>query len=160
MSVTTSVTAASPARPIVPVFAAITETLSPLAEPLLRAATGLMLVPHGAQKLFGAFGGYGIDATGQFFATKLGLPASFALLAGLIEVFGGLALAAGFLTRAAAALVFALMAVAVIWVHLPIGYFWMTGGLEYPLMWGLVALAFVFRGGGRYSVDALIGHEI
>jgi putative oxidoreductase len=52
------------------------------------------------------------------------------------------------------------MAVAVIFVHLPIGYFWMTGGLEYPLMWGLVALAFVFRGGGRYSLDALIGREI
>ena len=81
-------------------------------------------------------------------------------MAGLIEVFGGLALAAGFLTRVAAALVFGLMAVAVIWVHLPIGYFWMTGGLEYPLMWAVVALAFVFRGGGRYSIDALIGREI
>ena len=126
----------------------------------MRVAAGLMLLPHGAQKLFGWFGGYGVDATGQFFAAKLGLPASFALLAGLIEVFGGIALALGFLTRVVAALVFGLMAVAVIFVHLPIGYFWMTGGFEYPLMWGLVALAFVFRGGGRYSVDALIGREI
>ena len=81
-------------------------------------------------------------------------------VAGLIEVFGGLALAFGLLTRVAAALVFALMAVAVIWVHLPVGYFWMTGGLEYPLMWGLIALAFVFRGGGAYSIDALIGREV
>jgi putative oxidoreductase len=126
----------------------------------VRVAAGLMLLPHGAQKLFGWFGGYGVDATGQFFAAKLGLPASFALLAGLIEVFGGLALAAGFLTRAAAALVFGLMAVAIIWVHLPVGYFWMTGGFEYPLMWAVVALAFVFRGGGAYSLDALIGREI
>ena len=150
----------SPAKPLIPVVGALERALSPFAEPMVRVAAGLMLMPHGAQKLFGWFGGYGVDATGQFFAAKLGLPASFALLAGLIEVFGGLALAAGFLTRVAAALVFGLMAVAVIFVHLPIGYFWMTGGLEYPLMWGLVALAFVFRGGGRYSLDALIGREI
>ena len=155
-----SLVSPSPAKPLIPGVAALERALSPFAEPLVRVVAGLMLLPHGAQKLFGWFGGYGVDATGQFFAAKLGLPASFALLAGLIEVFGGLALAAGFLTRAAAALVFALMAVAVIWVHLPIGYFWMTGGLEYPLMWGLVALAFVFRGGGAYSVDALIGREI
>jgi putative oxidoreductase len=155
-----SLVSLSPAKPLIPGVAALEQVLSPFAEPLVRVAAGLMLLPHGAQKLFGWFGGYGVDATGQFFAAKLGLPASFALLAGLIEVFGGLALAVGFLTRPAAALVFALMAVAIIWVHLPIGYFWMTGGLEYPLMWGLIALAFVFRGGGAYSVDALIGREI
>jgi len=158
---TVSIPGAAPAaKPLIPTLAALEAALAPFGEPLVRVAAGLMLLPHGAQKLFGWFGGYGVDATGQFFAAKLGLPASFALLAGLIEVFGGLALAAGFLTRVAAALVVALMAVAVIWVHLPVGYFWMTGGLEYPLMWGLVALAFVLRGGGRYSVDALIGREI
>ena len=155
-----SLVSPSPAKPLIPGVGALEQTLSPFAEPLVRVAAGLMLLPHGAQKLFGWFGGYGVDATGQFFAAKLGLPASFALLAGLIEVFGGLALAAGFLTRAAAALVFALMAVAIFWVHLPVGYFWMTGGFEYPLMWAVVALAFVFRGGGAYSVDALIGREI
>jgi putative oxidoreductase len=155
-----SLVSPSPAKPLIPGFGALEQTLSPFAEPLVRVAAGLMLLPHGAQKLFGWFGGYGVDATGQFFAAKLGLPASFALLAGLIEVFGGLALAAGFLTRAAAALVFGLMAVAIIWVHLPVGYFWMTGGFEYPLMWSVVALAFVIRGGGAYSVDALIGREI
>jgi len=155
-----SLVSPSPARPFIPGVAALERALSPLAEPLVRVAAGLMLLPHGAQKLFGWFGGYGVDATGQFFAAKLGLPTSFALIAGLIEVFGGLALAVGFLTRPAAALVFALMAVAIVWVHLPIGYFWMTGGLEYPLMWALVALAFVFRGGGAYSLDALIGREI
>ena len=51
-------------------------------------------MPHGAQKLFGMFGGYGVEATGQFFAAKLGLPASLALLAGLIEFFGGRAVGA------------------------------------------------------------------
>jgi len=117
-------------------------------------------VPHGAQKLFGWFGGYGIEATGQFFAAKLGLPASLAMTAGIIEFFGGLLLAAGIATRPVAALVFGLMAVAVVQVHLPAGFFWTNGGYEYPLLWGIVALSFVIRGGGRYSVDGLIAREI
>ncbi len=148
------------AKPIVPAFGTIANALSPVAEPLVRVTAGLLLVPHGAQKLFGWFGGYGVEATGQFFAAKLGLPASLALLAGLIEFFGGLMLAAGLLTRPVAALVFGLMAVAVVEVHLPVGFFWTSGGYEYPLFWGVVALAFAIRGGGRYSLDRLIGREI
>src|SRR6516165_8705628 len=105
-----SVTSISPAEPVVPVFASITNALSPLAEPLVRVAAGLFLVPHGAQKLFGLFGGYGLEATGQFFATKLGLPPSLALVTGLIEFFGGLLLAAGLATRIAAGLVAGMMA--------------------------------------------------
>ena len=147
-------------RPLVPLFGRIEEALAPLAEPLLRAATGLLLVPHGAQKLFGWFGGFGLAATGQFFETKLGLPASLALLAGLIEVFGGIALALGLLTRPIAALVAGLMAVAVVSVHWPMGFFWTSGGFEYPLLWGVAALYFVLRGGGEYSLDALIGREV
>ncbi|HKN27374.1 MAG TPA: DoxX family protein [Roseiarcus sp.] len=155
-----SFVAASPAKPLVPALGSIADALSPLAEPMVRVVTGLLLVPHGAQKLFGWFGGYGVEATGQFFSAKLGLPPSLALVAGLIEFFGGLMLAAGFATRAVAALVFGLMAVAVLWVHLSIGFFWTEGGFEYPLFWGVVALFFVVRGGGRYSVDALMGREI
>ena len=148
------------AKPIVPTFGVISNTLSPFAEPLVRVAAGLSLVPHGAQKLFGWFGGYGVEATGQFFAAKLGLPPTLALLAGLIEFVGGLMLAAGLLTRPVAALVFVLMAVAVVHVHLPLGFFWTDGGFEYPLFWGVVALSYAIRGGGRYSIDRLIGHEL
>ena len=155
-----SVTSLTPAKPLVPAFVPITDALSPFAEPLVRVTAGLLLVPHGAQKLFGWFGGYGIEATGQFFAAKLGLPASLALTAGIIEFFGGLLLAAGIATRPVAALVFGLMAVAVVQVHLPAGFFWTSGGYEYPLLWGIVALSFVIRGGGRYSVDGLIAREI
>jgi putative oxidoreductase len=147
-------------KPVVPAIRPLTETLSPLADPLVRATIGLLLMPHGAQKLFGWFGGYGIETTGQFFAAKLGLPPVMALVAGLIEFFGGLALAAGFATRPVAALVAGLMAVAAFQVHLGNGFFWTAGGLEYPLMWGLVAAAFVIKGGGRISVDALIGREV
>jgi putative oxidoreductase len=146
--------------PAIPALAPVTDALSPFAEPLVRVTAGLLLVPHGAQKLFGWFGGYGIEATGQFFSAKLGLPASLALLAGVIEFFGGLMLAAGLLTRPVAALVVGMMAVAVTQVHLGNGFFWTSGGFEYPLFWGIVALAFVLRGGGRYSLDALIGREV
>lgn len=155
-----SIARASAIQPLVPALRPLTETLSPFAEPMLRAATGLLLIPHGLQKLFGWFGGYGLEATGQFFATKLGLPASFALLAGLIEVLGGLALALGLATRAVAGLVVGMMLVAVFQVHLGKGFFWTAGGYEYPLFWGIAALAFAVKGGGRYSLDALIGREI
>ena len=148
------------AQPLIPALQTLTNLLTPLGEPLVRVATGLLLVPHGAQKLFGWFGGYGLEATGQFFATQLGLPASLALVTGLIEFVGGLMLAAGLLTRPVAALVFGLMAVATLQVHLSLGFFWTSGGFEYPLFWGLTALSFVIRGGGRYSLDALIGREI
>jgi putative oxidoreductase len=150
----------SPSNPIVPAFQSIVNALSPFVDPLVRVSAGLLLVPHGAQKLFGWFGGYGVEATGQLFATKLGLPASLALLAGLIEFFGGLLLAIGLATRVVAALVFGLVAVAVVEVHLPLGFFWTEGGYEYPLFWGIVALSYVVRGGGGYSMDALIGREI
>jgi len=155
-----SLAGASAVRPIVPAVAPITEALSPLADPMVRVAAGLFLVPHGAQKLFGWFGGYGLEATGQFFVAKLGLPASLALVAGLIEFGGGLLLAAGLATRAAAALVAGLMAVAIVHVHLGAGFFWTDGGYEYPLLWAIIALSYAIRGGGRYSVDALIGREI
>ncbi|MBI1776271.1 MAG: DoxX family protein [Proteobacteria bacterium] len=153
-------TSLSAPKPLVPALGSITEALAPLADPLVRAATGLMLVPHGAQKLFGWFGGYGVAGTGEFFASQLGLPASLALMAGLIEFGGGLLLAFGLATRAAAALIFGLMAVAVVEVHLANGFFWTDGGYEYPLLWSVLALSYVIRGGGRFSLDAAIGREL
>jgi putative oxidoreductase len=156
----TQISRISRQTPVIPSFSTITEALSPFAEPLIRITAGLLLVPHGAQKLFGWFGGYGLEATGQFFADKLGVPASLALVAGLIEFFGGLMLAAGLATRVVAALVVGMMTVAVLQVHLGAGFFWTDGGFEYPLFWGIVALAFVIRGGGRYSLDAVIGYEL
>ena len=156
----TSLKADAHPLPLIPVLAPVYQNLSGFAHPLLRAAVGLMLVPHGAQKLFGWFGGYGLEATGNFFAGKLGLPASLALMAGLIEFAGGLMLALGLFTRPVAALVTGLMVVAVVQVHWGAGFFWTAGGFEYPLLWGVAALTFVLSGGGRYSLDALLGREI
>ncbi|WP_264210855.1 DoxX family protein [Leisingera thetidis] len=126
---------------------------------LIRVAAGLTLVPHGAQKLFGWFGGYGLNGTGQFFEEALGLAPGilFAGAAGLTEFAGGLFLALGLLTRLSAAAVVALMAYAAFAVHLGNGFFWTDGGFEYPLLWGVVALAIAIRGGGKLSVDHKIG---
>ena len=125
---------------------------------IVRVATGAMLMPHGAQKLFGWFGGHGLAGTGQFFQS-LGLAPGllFAGAAGLTEFFGGLLLVLGLLTRASAAAVVALMAYAAFVVHLGNGFFWTSGGLEYPLLWGLIALAILIRGGGEFSLDHRIG---
>lgn len=145
---------------IIPVLNPLYETLAPLTDPLVRVVAGLFLVPHGAQKLFGLFGGYGLEATEQFFQAKLGLPAGVATFAGLIEFFGGIALAFGLLTRPAAALATGLLLVAALQVHLGKGFFWTSGGYEYPLLWAVVTLAYAVKGGGRYSIDRLIGKEI
>ena len=122
------------------------------------ATRPLLLVPHGSQKLSGWFGGSGIAGTEQFFASKLGLPPWVAVLAGLVEFGGGLLLALGLVTRVAATLVMGLMTVALIPGSLAQRR--TEGGYEYPLLWGILALSFVIRGGGRYSLDALIGREI
>ncbi|MCP8686440.1 DoxX family protein [Marinobacterium sedimentorum] len=134
------------------------DRLSPLGYPLVRITAGLLLMPHGAQKLFGWFGGYGLDATGQFFATSLGMEPGFlfALLAGLVEFVGGLALVLGLLTRPAALAIATLMGVALT-VHAANGFFWTSGGVEYPLMWGLIAIAVFLRGGERFSLDSRLG---
>ncbi len=147
-------------RPIIPAFRPLQDALAPIGEPMVRAVTGLFLMPHGAQKLFGWFGGQGVDETGTFFITAYSLPASLALIVGLIEFFGGLALALGLATRLAAGMVTVMMAVAVIDVHWTHGFFWTESGFEYPLMWGVLAFSFLLRGGGRYSLDSALGAEL
>lgn len=148
-------------RLIIPALDPLYDFLAPAAVPMIRVFAGLMLMPHGAQKLFGWFGGGGLTGTAQYFGGTLGLEPGmfFALLAGLTEFVGGLFLAVGFLTRPAAAAVTILMVFAIVLVHLGNGFFNQNGGYEYPLLWGIVALAFVFRGGGALSLDRSIGRE-
>ena len=147
-------------KPLIPAFRPLQDALAPLGEPLVRFATGMFLVPHGAQKLFGWFGGQGVDESGAFFITVYSLPGYLALLAGLVEFIAGFALAFGFLTRLAAGMIMVLMAVAVIEVRWSNGFFWTENGFEYPLLWALLAFSFVLRGGGRYSLDAKLGVEL
>ncbi len=155
----TAATMTSASRYRIPALRSLYERLAPLAEPLVRVTAGLLLMPHGAQKLFGAFGGGGLAGTAQFLDSAGYQPGwLWALLIALTEFVGGLLLALGFLTRPAAAAVFIFLATAVIH-HLPSGFFWNKGGFEYPLLWAVVALSFVIRGGGRYSVDAALERE-
>jgi len=125
---------------------------------ILRLLVGLTLAAHGAQKLFGWFGGYGLAGTGQFFE-QLGFRPGrlYAAQAGLAEVLGGLFLAAGFLTPAAAAAVVAVMLVAAVTAHVKSGFFAQAGGFEYTLVLGGAALALAFTGPGSISIDQALG---
>jgi putative oxidoreductase len=128
---------------------------------ILRLTVGLTLAAHGAQKLFGWFGGPGLDATGQFFAMIGFSPGRRqALMAGLAETGGGLLLALGFLSPAAATLIFSVMLVAALSVHVKKGFFITNGGYEYTLVLGFAALTLAFTGPGLFSVDALVGYSI
>lgn len=125
---------------------------SPLA---LRIPVGIIFVAHGAQKLFGAFGGYGLEGTGQFMAS-IGLTPGYlmALLAGSAEFFGGLALILGLLVRPAAAALSFAMLVAIFSVHIGKGLFMANNGYEFGLALLAASLSLLISGGGRASVDA------
>lgn len=144
----------------IPALGGIYEKLSCLAYPLIRVTTGLFLMPHGASKLFGWFGG-NPEKTAEFFST-IGLEPAMpmVLAAGAVEFFGGLLLVLGLLTRPAAGAVLVLLVLAVERVHLANGFFVYNGGYEYAMMWAFLALAILFRGGGEFSVDRnVIGKE-
>ncbi|GFH73554.1 hypothetical protein Sdia_43220 [Streptomyces diastaticus subsp. diastaticus] len=119
---------------------------------LLRIAVGAIMAAHGAQKLFGWFGGGGIDGTAQFF-TSVGYPAgeTMATVAALTETFGGLALILGLLTPLAAAAVTGTMlnALAVKWD----GGFFAPEGVEYELLLVAAAAALALTGPGRLAAD-------
>jgi putative oxidoreductase len=122
---------------------------------LLRVMVGLAMAAHGSQKLFGWFGGGGIHGTGEFFAHS-GYPAgeAMAVVSGLIETFGGLALVLGLLTPLAAAAIVGdmLNAVAV----KSGGGFFAPAGMEYELLLTVAAASIAFTGPGRYAVDRFL----
>jgi putative oxidoreductase len=147
-------------RPYVPAFSRIYATFDPIALLLLRVTLGLTLFPHGCQKLFGWFGGAGFEKfTGMF--DKMGWhPAAFwVAVVALTEIVGGLLLAVGFLTRFAAAAILIFMINAV-WATSAKGFFWTQGGMEFSLLIGVVALVFLIKGAGRFSVDYALGREL
>ena len=133
---------------------------------ILRVTLGLVMFPHGAQKLLGGFGGLGFDGTMGLFTQKLGVPWIIAFLVIIGESFGSLALLAGFLTRFAAASLAVIMLGAITMVHLPNGFFmnWFGQqkgeGYEYHLLVIGIAAALVVTGGGRWSVDHAVAEKI
>jgi len=125
---------------------------------LARVVIGLLFAAHGAQKLFGWFGGYGLTKTGQFFGHMGFQPGkAFAAAAGLAELSGGLLLALGLLGPVGPALIVSVMIVAAATVHWTHGLFASDNGIEVPLLYVTAALAFVLTGFGPYALDASLG---
>ena len=112
------------------------------------------MIAHGAQKLFGWFGGRGFQETAQIFAGNLGLEPGWlmAALAGGIEFFGGCCLIIGWMTRLSGLAIAATMLVVIIKVH-PDAFFAANKGMEYPLVLLLASMSLVFGGAGAISVD-------
>ncbi len=123
----------------------------------LRVPVGIVLAAHGSQKLFGWFGGYGLEGTGQWMAS-IGLEPGYlmALLSGSAEFFGGLALVLGLLTRPAAIVTAFTMLVAIFSAHISNGLFLSNNGYEYALSLLAVTVALAIQGGGRFAVDNLV----
>ena len=123
----------------------------------LRIPVGIIFAAHGAQKLFGWFGGYGLEGTGQWM-DSIGLSPGYlmALLAGGTEFFGGLALIIGLLVRPASAVLAFAMLIAIFSVHIGNGLFMSNNGYEFGLALLAVSVSLVFSGAGRASIDRAI----
>ncbi len=129
---------------------------------ILRLSLGGVILPHGAQKLFGLFGGYGFSGTMQFFTDVIHLPWLVGFGVIVLETLGALLLIAGFGSRILAALMALLMTGIIFSVHLENGFFmnWFGNqkgeGIEYFLLAIGLAVSIVFNGAGAYSIDRLL----
>jgi putative oxidoreductase len=128
---------------------------------VLRLVVGLTFAAHGAQKLFGAFGGYGIEGTAGFFE-QIGLRPGkvHAWAAGIAEFFGGLAIALGLVTPVPAAALIAVMTAAVITVHLKHGFFVTNQGYEFNLALAAALFALAGIGAGNWSLDNVLSIDM
>ena len=127
-----------------------------------RVILGCVILPHGAQKLFGWFGGFGFTNTMTYFTQTAGLPWIIAFLIIMGESLGSLGLIVGFFTRLSALGLICIMVGAITTVHIPNGFFmnWFGKqageGFEYHLLVIGMSIPLLISGGGKYSVDLLI----
>lgn len=148
---------------VFPGLAGFYAVAQPLSYALLRVAFGLILLTHGLPKILG--GGHGsmgnpLASATNFIDTKLHFPAPvlFGYFAALLESGGAIMLVLGLLTRIVAPMIAVEMAF-ICMIHYPV-FAWIDRGMEYALLMGLVALCISFHGGGRFSLDRLIGKEV
>jgi len=133
---------------------------------IARLALGIVMFPHGAQKVLGWFGGYGFAGTMTFFTETIGIPYFVALLVVLAEFLGSIGLIVGALTRIAALGIGSVMVGAILLVHLPNGFFMNWGGnqagegFEYHLLALGLALLLILRGAGALSIDRIITRRL
>ena len=133
-------------------------SFAPLA---LRIPIGIIFMAHGAQKLFGWFGGYGLEATGGWMES-IGLAPGYlmALLAGGAEFFGGLFILLGLLTRLSSVVLAFTMLVAIFSVHFANGLFMSNGGYEFGLALFAASVSLVISGAGKASLDNLLAAKL
>ncbi len=130
---------------------------------IARIFLGVVILPHGLQKLLGMFGGAGFSGTVDFFVGS-GIPAAVAILIIIAESFGAIALIIGFLSRLAALGLAIIMLGAIFMVHLQHGFFmnWFGSqageGFEYHLLALGLSLVVLIKGGGKWSIDRAIVH--
>lgn len=131
-----------------------------------RVILGLVVFPHGAQKLLGWFGGYGLEGTLTFMTQHMNVPYFIAILVVLIESIGSLLLIAGFLTRVFAFCIFCNFIGIILHSHLNNGFFmnWdmlpdKPEGYEYHLLIIGVAIVLMIFGGGKWSIDAALSRK-
>ena len=138
-----------------------TDTATAINSVLLRLPAALIFTAHGAQKLFGAFGGYGLEGTAGWMES-IGLTPGYllALLAGSAEFFGGLALLLGLFVRPAALVLAFTMAVALFSVHAANGLFMANIGYEFALAMLAMSAALTATGGGKWSLDAWLAKKL
>ena len=128
---------------------------------LLRVLLGVVFFAHGAQKVLGWFGGYGLAGTVGYFKNVVKMPTLLAYLGPFVEFVGGIALVFGLFTKFAAIGILIMMIVATLKVHFPSGFF-LSGkgegkqGYEFTLTLAVISLVLVLLGGGVYSIDHLI----
>ena len=127
----------------------------------LRIPASTIFIAHGAQKLFGWFGGYGLEGTGQWMGS-IGLEPGYfmALLAGSAEFFGGIFLLLGLLTRPTALVLAVTMLVAIFAVHFENGLFMSNNGYEFGLALLAISVSLMFAGGGKFGLDNLIAKKL
>lgn len=129
---------------------------------LQRVILGVVMFPHGAQKLLGWFGGFGFGGTMGFFTETMHIPSPIAFLIIIAESLGALALIAGLATRVSALGIAAVMVGAVMTTHLEHGFFmnWFGAqkgeGYEYHLLALALAVPLMIRGGGKYALDTFV----
>jgi len=128
---------------------------------IARLVVGLSISAHGAQKLFGWFGGYGLAGTAGFFE-QLGFRPGrlFAALASVTELGAGFLIALGFLGPVGPALLLSVMIVAAVTVHWGKGFFATSNGIEMTVLYATVAILLAVAGPGLYSLDAFFGLEM
>jgi len=143
-------------RLLIPALGNLYRTFAPITEPLIRLVAGGSLAIHGFPILFGD------KAAAAKFLESVGFQNGlfWTYIVGTVELVCGLCLALGFLTRVVAGPIIGFLVIAIVTYHWRFGFEWENRGIEYPLFWSIVVFQFLVRGGGPWSLDALIGREV